>query len=88
MPAANHPASHNVFPFEPLEWSDEPGAIALKEKIEAYWRERGHIIKCQLVPRAFTPEMRMARVDVRSDLLNGLPRPALRVVPYPEQSND
>jgi hypothetical protein len=82
------PITHNVYPVEPLEWSDEPGALALKAKIEDYWRERGHTIECQLIPRAFTPEMRMARVDVRSNLLNGLPRPALRVVPSPEQAND
>lgn len=50
------------------------GASQLKEQIESYWRERGATVTVQLVEAGFVSIMRTARVDVRSDMLNGWPR--------------
>lgn len=52
------------------------GARRLKERIEAYWRERGYEVNVDLVDAGFMPAMRSARTDVRSNLVNGLPKPA------------
>lgn len=49
------------------------GAERLKAQIEAYWAERGHDVKINLVNGAFLPSMRSARTDVRSNLVNGVP---------------
>lgn len=53
---------------------DHPGAVQIKERIESYWRERGATVAVELVEAEYVPNMRTARVDVRSDMLNGLPR--------------
>lgn len=58
------------------------GAQRLAEKIEAYWRERGHVVQARTVDAGFAPAMRSARTDVRSDLVNGWPR--LRALPSEE----
>ena len=50
------------------------GARRLKQRIEDYWRERGYDVEIRLVDAAFMPAMRSARTDVRSDMVNGLPR--------------
>lgn len=55
------------------EHSDAKGAQRLKERIEAYWKERGFKIKVELHEAGFSPSMRSARVDVRSNLVSGLP---------------
>lgn len=52
------------------------GAYALKAKIEAYWRERGHTVMVALHNVGFHPAIRAARYDVRSDMVNGMPRSA------------
>ncbi len=52
------------------------GAQALKSKIEAYWRERGHTVMVALHNVGFHPAIRAARFDVRSDMVNGMPREA------------
>jgi hypothetical protein len=59
------------------EFTDRAGAAELKTRIESYWRERGHDVQVMLVEGSFTPALRASRVDVRSDLVNGLPRAAL-----------
>lgn len=70
----------DILPFQPRdEWSEadycsEPGAKALKEKIEAYWRERGHAVMVVLTDAGFHPSIRASRFDLRSDLVNGMPR--------------
>lgn len=69
-------------PSFPNELCDKAGAILLKAKIEAYWRERGAIVNVRIEPKGFTAAMRAARYDIRSDLVNALPR--MRVV-SPEQ---
>lgn len=50
------------------------GAQALKAKIEAYWLERGHTVMIVLHNVGFHPAIRAARFDVRSDMVNGMPR--------------
>ncbi len=53
------------------------GAQALKDKIEAYWRERGHAVMVSLENVGFHPAIRAARYEVRSDMVNGMPRSAI-----------
>jgi hypothetical protein len=50
------------------------GARKLKQKIEDYWRERGYDVRVKLVEAPFMAAMRSARTDVRSDMVNGMPR--------------
>jgi hypothetical protein len=50
------------------------GAQALKEKIEAYWRERGHNVLVSLQNVGFHPAIRAARYEIKSDMVNGMPR--------------
>jgi hypothetical protein len=50
------------------------GARRLKAKIEEYWKERGYNVDVKLVEAGFVPAMRSARTDVRSDMVNGMPR--------------
>ena len=59
---------------EPADFCSRDGAVALKEKIETYWRERGHDVMIALHNVGFHPAIRAARYDVRSDMVNGLPR--------------
>lgn len=58
----------------PGDWCTSEGARRLKQKIEAYWRERGYEVEISLVEAGFMPAMRSARTDVRSDMVNGMPR--------------
>lgn len=55
-------------------YTDRAGASSLKERIQAYWRERGHEVEVHLVEAPFTPAVRAARFDLRSEMINGLPR--------------
>ena len=50
------------------------GAETLKLRIEAYWRERGHVVQVVLEEKLFNATVRGCRYDVRSDLLNGYPK--------------
>lgn len=52
----------------------------LKARIEAYWRERGFTVRVVLHDGPFSNAMREARVDLRSDLVNGLPQGELAKV--------
>lgn len=61
-------------PRDAGDYTDRKGAELLKARIEAFWRERGYEIQVTLAPAAFTPEVRAARFDIRSELVNGLPR--------------
>lgn len=60
------------------DFCSKDGALALKEKIEAYWRERGQNVMLSLHNVGFHPAIRAARFDVRSDMVNGMPRAALK----------
>ena len=59
---------------DPPDYCSQAGAQALKAKIEAYWRERGHNVMLSLHNVGFHPAIRAARYDVRSDMVNGMPR--------------
>lgn len=59
---------------EPSDFCSREGALALKEKIEAYWAERGQTVMIVLHNVGFHPAIRAARFDVRSDMVNGMPR--------------
>jgi hypothetical protein len=60
------------------DFCSRDGAHALKAKIEAYWRERGHTVMIALHNVGFHPAIRAARFDVRSDMVNGMPRSAVQ----------
>lgn len=59
---------------DPADYCSREGALALKAKIEAYWRERGLDVMIALHNVGFHPAIRAARYDVRSDMVNGMPR--------------
>lgn len=62
------PESHET------DYCSHDGALALKAKIEAYWRERGQAVMIALHNVGFHPAIRAARYDVRSDMVNGMPQ--------------
>ena len=64
----------HTLPRDTGEYTDRAGAELLKARIEAYWRERGYEIQVTLAQAAFAPALRAARFDIRSELVNGLPR--------------
>lgn len=64
--------------YEPADYTSREGAEALKDRIEAYWRARGMTVMLSLQHVGFHPAIRAARFDVRSDMVNGLPRTALQ----------
>jgi muconolactone delta-isomerase len=49
-------------------------SMRLKAKIEAFWRARGYAVTVQLCDGPFENSLREARVDLRSDLVDGLPK--------------
>lgn len=55
------------------DYCTREGAEKLKQQIEAYWAERGHDVKINLVQAGFLASMRSARTDVRSNMVNGIP---------------
>lgn len=55
------------------DWCTNDGARKLKEKIEAYWKERGYDVDIDLVESGFVAAMRSGRTDVRSNMVNGMP---------------
>ena len=60
------------------DYCSRDGAMALKAKIEAYWRERGQDVIIALHNVGFHPAIRAARYDVRSDMVNGMPSASLK----------
>ena len=56
------------------DYCNEDGAKRLREKIAAYWAERGYDVDVDLVDAGFVPAMRSARTDLRSNMVNGMPR--------------
>lgn len=56
------------------DFCSRTGAQELKAKIEAYWAERGQKVQIMLHNVGFHPAIRAARFDVRSDMINGMPR--------------
>jgi hypothetical protein len=66
----------NTYPAGDSDFCSRDGAQVLKARIEAYWRERGHTVLVALHNVGFHPAIRAARFDVRSDMVNGMPRNA------------
>jgi len=62
-----------------IDYTDRNGAEQLKARIESYWRERGYDIEVWFVEGSFTMALRASRVDVRSELVNGLPRASRKI---------
>jgi hypothetical protein len=56
------------------DFCNTDGARRLKNKIEDYWRDRGFDVDVKLIDAGFMAAMRSARTDVRSDMVNGMPR--------------
>lgn len=56
------------------DWCNIDGAMRLKDKIREYWEERGYDVDVDLVDAGFVAAMRSARTDVRSNMVNGMPR--------------
>jgi hypothetical protein len=61
-------------PDEPRDWCTVEGAKRLKARIEAFWADRGETVEVKLVDASFVAAMRSARCDIRSNMINGLPR--------------
>lgn len=53
----------------------EKGAREVKAQIEDYWRQRGYEVQVYIEKKGFVPTLRGAHWVVRSDLVDGLPRP-------------
>jgi hypothetical protein len=71
---------------EPSDYCSREGAVALKDKIEAYWAERGQNVMIALHNVGFHPAIRAARYDVRSDMVNGMPRTRGASAPAPKET--
>lgn len=56
------------------DWCTTEGAARLKSKIREYWEERGYEVDVDLIESGFVAAMRSARTDVRSNMVNGMPR--------------
>lgn len=50
------------------------GATRLAAKIQEFWRKKGFDVEVDLKAEGFVSTMRSARTDVRSDMVNGMPR--------------
>jgi hypothetical protein len=61
-------------PGDTSDHCDSDGAKRLAQRIEQYWRERGYAVDMKLIEGAFIAAMRSTRVDIRSDMVNGMPR--------------
>ncbi|RZO68310.1 MAG: hypothetical protein EVA70_02185 [Parvularculaceae bacterium] len=53
---------------------NDDGAARLAAKIQDFWRKRGFDVDVEMRPEGFVSTMRSARTDVRSDMVNGMPR--------------
>lgn len=50
------------------------GAARLAAQIKEFWRKRGFDVDVETREEGFVPTMRSARTDLRSDMVNGMPR--------------
>lgn len=55
------------------DYCSHAGALALARTIEAYWAERGYDARVKMIEAGFNSVTRSCRVDLRSNLRNGLP---------------
>jgi len=52
----------------------DDGAARLATKIREFWLKKGFDVEVDLKEEGFVSTMRSARTDVRSDMVNGMPR--------------
>lgn len=52
----------------------DDGAARLAGKIREFWLKKGFDVEVDLKEEGFVSTMRSARTDVRSDMVNGMPR--------------
>lgn len=57
----------------------DDGAARLAAKIRDFWLKKGFDVEVDLKDEGFVSTMRSARTDVRSDMVNGMPRRAAPV---------
>jgi len=60
--------------MSPQDHCTKDGANRLKSMIESYWRRQGYDVNIELVSEGFVPAMRSGRTDLRSNMVNGMPR--------------
>ena len=53
---------------------NDDGAARLAAKIREFWLKKGFDVEVDLKEEGFVSTMRSARTDVRSDMVNGMPR--------------
>lgn len=56
------------------DYCTRDGAARLAAQIKEFWRKRGFEVDIETRDEGFVPAMRSARTDVRSDMVNGMPR--------------
>lgn len=56
------------------EYCNANGADRLQNMIRDYWAKKGFDVSVELKKEGFVSTMRSARTDVRSDMVNGMPR--------------
>jgi len=52
----------------------DDGAMRLATKIQDFWRKKGYDVDTETIAKGFVSTMRSARTDIRSDMVNGMPR--------------
>jgi hypothetical protein len=56
------------------DYCSNDGAARLQSIIRDYWRKQGYDVDVKLVQEGFVSTMRSSRFDVRSNMVNGMPR--------------
>ncbi|MEL7489768.1 MAG: phosphoglycolate phosphatase [Pseudomonadota bacterium] len=56
------------------DFCTEEGANYLATRIRDFWRKRGFDVDFETQKEGFVATMRSARTDLRSDMINGMPR--------------
>lgn len=60
--------------FSEVDYCSKEGAAALRRRIERYWAKQNYQVRTKSLYGDFTSTMRSGRYDVRSDMVDGLPR--------------
>ncbi|WOI52548.1 hypothetical protein [Parvularcula sp. LCG005] len=56
------------------DYCSSDGASRLQLAIQDYWRKKGYDVDIELIHEGFVSTMRSSRFDIRSDMVNGMPR--------------
>ncbi len=56
------------------DFCTEEGASYLANRIRDFWQKRGYAVDFETRKEGFVSTMRSARTDLRSDMINGMPR--------------